>query len=257
MRAAWLVLAGCGRIGFGLTDVPIGLEDQVEACQAVGHDEDGDGVDDACDNCPHLDNPFQENGDGDGVGDACDPAPSSARERILFFDPFTGPRPDWTFTGTAPIYMGDALFYPDTTPQVLGTASLAIAPGIDVVAQRTTISLAEAGVHQITIEAPAQTQRYYCELYEGAPGKWAITYTLDGTNFPQASESPLATPLGVGELDMSLQIDGNGVTCSTSWPVVQTVLNSPIPITETPDAYEFTVIGLQLALSYVIIIRTE
>ncbi len=36
-------------------------------------DGDGDGVADACDNCPDAANPDQADGDGDGDGDACDP----------------------------------------------------------------------------------------------------------------------------------------------------------------------------------------
>ena len=60
------------------------------------HDEDGDGVDDACDNCPSVPNANQmdqgEIGAGlaaDGVGDACDPRPNLAGEMILLFDPLT------------------------------------------------------------------------------------------------------------------------------------------------------------------------
>ncbi len=34
---------------------------------------DGDGIPDACDNCPSDPNPFQTDTDGDGIGDACDP----------------------------------------------------------------------------------------------------------------------------------------------------------------------------------------
>ena len=37
-----------------------------------GTDSDGDGVDDAQDNCPNASNPGQEDTDGDGIGDACD-----------------------------------------------------------------------------------------------------------------------------------------------------------------------------------------
>ena len=41
-------------------------------------DSDGDGIEDAVDNCPTTANPEQEDEDGDGVGDSCDNCPSNA-----------------------------------------------------------------------------------------------------------------------------------------------------------------------------------
>jgi len=41
-------------------------------------DSDGDGICDADDNCPAIDNPNQEDQDGDGVGDVCDNCPTTA-----------------------------------------------------------------------------------------------------------------------------------------------------------------------------------
>jgi hypothetical protein len=41
-------------------------------CDPCGDDSDGDGVGDACDNCPHTPNLDQSDRDEDGIGDACD-----------------------------------------------------------------------------------------------------------------------------------------------------------------------------------------
>jgi len=41
-----------------------------------GSDSDGDGADDACDDCPTVFDPGQEDVDGDGIGDACDNCPT-------------------------------------------------------------------------------------------------------------------------------------------------------------------------------------
>ena len=61
------------------------------------HDEDGDGIVDACDNCPGVANPDQTDSTEstpDGVGNACDPRPAD-RDRITFFESFAAPLVDW------------------------------------------------------------------------------------------------------------------------------------------------------------------
>ncbi|MBM4371152.1 MAG: hypothetical protein FJ098_05835 [Deltaproteobacteria bacterium] len=57
----------CGACDPGCTCTPEGQ------CACSPDDLDGDGVDDATDNCPQVFNPGQEDTDGDGSGDACDP----------------------------------------------------------------------------------------------------------------------------------------------------------------------------------------
>ncbi|HVX91241.1 MAG TPA: thrombospondin type 3 repeat-containing protein [Candidatus Paceibacterota bacterium] len=52
-----------------------GVGDACDNCPNVSnrdqHDSDGDGVGDVCDNCPFVSNPDQTDSDGDGIGDAC------------------------------------------------------------------------------------------------------------------------------------------------------------------------------------------
>jgi hypothetical protein len=62
---------GCSEsvVGRDSTGTPIPNDDP---CPSTGQDADGDGVEEAADNCPGVFNPTQDDGDGDGFGDACD-----------------------------------------------------------------------------------------------------------------------------------------------------------------------------------------
>lgn len=65
-----------------------------------GHDEDGDGISDGCDNCPTYVNADQTDEDGDGLGDACEePSRHDLFSHVIGFDPFlaesTLPGLDW------------------------------------------------------------------------------------------------------------------------------------------------------------------
>jgi hypothetical protein len=72
---------------------------QIDAAPCTGvHDEDADGIVDACDNCPGVANADQldttEGAGPDGVGNACDPRPTE-RDRITFFESFAAPLVGW------------------------------------------------------------------------------------------------------------------------------------------------------------------
>jgi hypothetical protein len=123
-------------------------------------DSDGDGIDDADDNCPLVANPGQENEDGDRFGDACDPCPIEANDSpsdpdgdgladscdphptvggdtLVLFEGFHHGIPaGWTVTGGTATQMGD-----DAAVTAAATAHAVLAAPASVPAN-VTVSMA-------------------------------------------------------------------------------------------------------------------
>ncbi|MBA2542355.1 MAG: hypothetical protein H0V17_22125 [Deltaproteobacteria bacterium] len=78
---------------------------ELDPCQtSTGNDEDGDGIDDGCDNCPTVENPSQENtleAEPDALGDACDPDPLAPGNQIVLLETFSGPSVDVRWSDAA------------------------------------------------------------------------------------------------------------------------------------------------------------
>jgi hypothetical protein len=87
----------------------------IDANQVVGHDEDGDGVDDGLDVCPGVFDAAQGDGDEDGVGDACDPNVNDKTDRLLFFDGFGSDAGHWTGQRGSWVVIDDSLQQLDTS----------------------------------------------------------------------------------------------------------------------------------------------
>jgi hypothetical protein len=199
-----LALSGCGRVSFdasGDSGNDAGA-DAFVCTTSVGHDEDGDGIDDGCDLCP-LD-PSSANGDtdSDGIGDLCDPEPSNNRQRLLLFESFVSRDARWT---TDDGYITDA-------------ARLGIAGGnlylsvpindVDVYVRAVvnTVHPTNQNHFYVAVERTDTTQ-WYSEILED-PGGTERRFSLMYYNgaFDQHANQNLATAFAPGPLYMKLSV---------------------------------------------------
>jgi hypothetical protein len=249
-RAGWLCLAfGCGRVDF----------DAVARCTAplAGHDEDGDGIDDACDVCPHIADPDQTDSDGDGVGDACDPEPANPRQRIVFFDPFVTLAPEWSQRTGVSSVANDALQLSAVGDYALIERPLDDATDLFVVGG--AIEAAGTGVYHAHImigENMLATRFMYCELYELPPTVlFMFTYTFDSMSYQHGNMVAGTRSWVGGSGTLALSIDPNAARCDTTWFDTPLVSNGPHPAIAT-QALGLASVNAQVRFDYIIQIRT-
>lgn len=126
MRGAWILcglLAGGCDVVWRLDDLRTPPQpdappvDQAIGCDVDTHDEDDDGVADACDRCPGIAD-AQADADGDGVGDACDPSVTAANQLALFIS-FAG-QETWRTVNGNWLRDGESLVYDSVSLGVYG-----------------------------------------------------------------------------------------------------------------------------------------
>lgn len=215
------LLIGCGRLQFDQRDatgdggtILADARPDAVACTPVGHDEDGDGVDDACDSCPQH-SADQEDADRDGVGDACDLHPDTA-ETLVFFDTFESMGPTWTFyTATQQV---DALVF--NTPNGAAGADLVGTPQQESVELVGVVTgLGGQATHQISIGiSDGGTGSYYCELYDGGTETaLQLTSTPDGNTYSNIDTVVLPDRLAAGAFRILLDHTPPTTTCRAEW----------------------------------------
>lgn len=188
-----------------------GIRDNVDNCPGKAnvdqHDEDGDAIGDVCDPCPHI-NGDKTDTDGDGVGDACDPQPSIAKQKILFFDPYTTTRSQWTFdTGSARV--GETMQMNSlTTPAY---AELAVANGeVRIETGGTIVSVSSTRPHQLSIAFgfidSTHQQYHYVEFYNGS-GSSGSTSIAKGDNGVYTGLASVSYPAPLPTGAWSMRID--------------------------------------------------
>ena len=255
MRVGWLVvLAACGRIDFNPGSDAATVTGRCAA--PVGHDEDGDGVDDACDGCPHIPDPEQIDTDGDGVDDICDPNPTIPTESIALFDPFTSLRPEWVLSGAMPTIVGDSA----VIDALAGDAVMELegAPAMDYFELGGAVGTAQVPSVKVEMYVKGTTQGYYyCELYDhgGATINFDLAYTLDGAAYGTGPIASLEAPLANGPFVLSLDHRPPKVVCGTRWPPGDDD-QEPIPAV-TEDRVGLHVVSDEVRLDYFIQIHTS
>jgi len=263
VRWFWLLVigtVGCGRLGFE----PIASSGH-DADTSIPHDEDDDGVGDLLDGCPHVADPGQADGDDDGVGDACDPNPTASGDRIALFDPFTGPRAEWTFTGPQPVFSGDSLIL-DTTGDAMFIAALPASAGSkDIYAYAGSVTATGPGQQMLVLGlgvaplfAPSSTREYYCEVCGGGPCGpstfFSFTFTFDNSIFTQNKVT--AQPFDVGPFSLRLEQAPPAITCATSLPADQQIVNDSLPGI-APTGMALGVRNLVVSIDYFVQIHTD
>jgi hypothetical protein len=209
--------ASCGRVDFDAIAARA-----PDAAAPTGHDEDGDGIPDAIDNCP-VDGTStdQADRDGDGIGDLCDPNPDDASDRVAVFATFAG--------GDMPLAIVAGTWTPG--------ADAIETPGAGYAEVRIDLPLANSrqriGADIVTLGAPDVQQqlamgaqpaddgdRYFGEVNQ-LPGvaAYAGASWFDGTSeYTRLAGTDLASgaiPVGNLELEVTMLASANTIAVRT------------------------------------------
>jgi hypothetical protein len=251
-----LALSACGRIDFDARHVPgdSAVDAPADMMLSTSHDEDGDGIPDADDPCPHVAGDATDT-DGDGVGDNCDINPTAANEHwVLFstmqpgdtaFDSLTGLGQEADSVRSAS----------DSAPALTMTlASVRIDMGWDV------HGVVGTGQHQIALgvdQDVAPTPYYFGELNDNGMGFHdAALVSYDSTNgyqqLDQQDPGVFHAGSGLTRLDT-----GPTHRLRTGWTGQMYELTAATAAYAGGDYIRFAFNGLDVSIRYLAIIASN
>jgi hypothetical protein len=208
-----LAVFACGcRFAFDdvTTDAP--RVDTLDIDVLLGHDEDGDGVIDGEDFCPHIADTLNADTDGDGVGDVCDREPAVARQQWKLFAPMTGPTlPAFASTGSAWTMNADDWHYMDVGSQVQLLRDGGLVSDVDAWVGIDVEALGTGGIQAAIILDGTNVPYWYGELFGDATTARISITEYTGTTYVARTQMPVggAFPLGPNDLYLSATVGGS------------------------------------------------
>lgn len=288
LRAAALclpALLGCNQV-FGLDPPRLPDAAALDAKPACGDpggapDEDGDGVRDECDNCPHVkqagDADFKDD-DGDRIGAACDPH-EHAPDRVVAFYTFAQPVAAATIVpladagGGSWAYHDGALFAESTAPRTDMLARLDVglaAVTIDVeLVLPAALPLIPTGASQslgvwADVEPPGGAQYdptfppgAVLELFQVSPGTGVESRAhLANTAQPGTNDTTGIQPElfeGGARYRLVLTCEGDGACAGEVWRDGATLTTLSLTIAPRPGAVGLRTYGIDARFEHLMV----
>lgn len=216
-------------------------------------DEDGDGFDNRCDNCPGIHNPLQDDVDGDGVGDACDAHPNTPGDSLVAAEFFDGPTYVWMPNNAASWQLGDGSITttgtPDATDAILSFDASFPVPTVEIGGTALAYGTRQDGFELHLLVTGTDLRCTFYNDMTPMDGPYLFKVFIDGA---YAGQNQLAATVPVDQqIEMMLGYDSQMFPCTVDGVMATGATGTSSSATLTTATVE--VHGITASIQYVLL----